>query len=132
MAIDFQLRDTNGTSVITTIGFSPPIPIGVTYAARNGSWRKIWVRNVGTENLTNVNVEIIQSGTDNLYDYVTIAPDNGSGSPLTGSAVGPGVGGLNLGSLNVDQQKAVYINTDVPGTVEAGTQSFKLSILGTV
>lgn len=132
MPAQITLYDSDGTTPLTSVTLtSIAIPFGYKLSDVLGNWKKLYYKNTGDTYFSNVVVDILQSGSDVAYNYAKIAPDL-SGAPNVGSAVGPGAGGLNLGSLAVNASTPIWLNIEVPTSATAGVHIFRLFALASL
>ena len=125
MSVIITWKNTDNSTVITSNSIPTAIPLGSDLATAAGSWKKLWVANSGTTAATNVNIDVVQSGTDPSWNYAEIAPDL-SGAPDTANKKIHGQGGVNLGSLASGASKAFWLNIVLPSNATVATHPFKI------
>jgi len=117
MAARVGWYDTDDTTALTAIDLGA-VPPGQDYFTRNGVYKEVRVKNDGTEDFANIDVEVQQNGAYDAYLYLRIAPDSG-GTP--GAFQDQAANPLTLGALTQGNVHPVWIDVIVPGGAAAET-----------
>lgn len=126
MASNLEFRGADGASPITSVPLGT-IPVGSSYQAVSGAYRKIVIFNTGDATATDVKLYIRQRLTAG-FESGTLYPDNG-GTPNTGSPQTATSGAFALSDIAASASVTVWLDASVPSGSTNGSRDLTIQLL---